>query len=418
MLITKKLNCGVRMVMEEIPHVQSAAVGIWVRVGSADETKEISGISHYIEHMMFKGTESRSAKQIAEDVDRIGGNINAFTGKESTCYYIKTLSSNLERACSILLDMFLKSSFDPEEMRREKSVVLEEMKMIEDTPDEYAQDILAEAVFRGTPLQRSVIGTEESLLSISRQDILDFIKREYTREDIVVSIAGNFDSLRMFEFFEGRLDGLKEKKEDKRLDWSAAYVPAYAFRIKDVEQSHISLGIPGIPMEHELYYPMSLLNSIMGGSMSSRLFQNIREEKGLAYSVFSMSASYSMRGLYTIYAGVAKGKTEDALRGIAEELHKLETGGVTEEEISMAREQLKSNYIFGQENVNSRMFVNGKNTLMMGRVKSAEEVIEQVDRVNMTDIHRAMEIITDIKKYCGVVVSGSELDLESILQSC
>ena len=190
MMIEKRLNCGIRMAMEKIPYVQSAAVGIWVKAGSADENDTNNGISHYIEHMLFKGTENRTAKQIAEEVDRIGGNINAFTGKEATCYYIKTLDSNLEKACDILIDMFLNSQFDETELDKERMVILEEMKMTEDTPDDLVHDLLFEQVFQGTPLERQIIGTEKSLAGIRRQDIIDYIKKEYTRDNIVVSLAG------------------------------------------------------------------------------------------------------------------------------------------------------------------------------------------------------------------------------------
>lgn len=403
--------------MEEIPYVQSAAVGIWVRAGSADETAANSGISHFIEHMLFKGTDKRTAKQIAEDVDRIGGNINAFTGKEATCYYIKTLSSNLENACEILIDMFLRSRFDPEEMQKEKSVILEEMKMIEDTPDEYAQDLLAESVFKGTNLESPIIGTQDSLMGISRDDILDYRRKEYTRDNIVVSLAGSFDAEKLCAFFEGKLAELSANKDGKPLA-AADYKPSVLVKLKDVEQSHICLGTRGIHMNHELYYALALLNNIMGGSMSSRLFQNIREEKGLAYSVYSSSSAYVNYGMYSIYAGVARNKAKDAVLGIAEELRGLAKDGVTQEELSMAKEQIKSNYIFGQENVNGRMFSNGKNTLLLGRVKPPEEVIRCVDAVTMEDIGRASRLITDIRSYCGVMVSGEELDLEAILKSC
>ena len=419
MVENRTLNCGVRMVMESIPYVQSAAVGIWVRAGSVNETPEISGISHFIEHMLFKGTESRSARQIAEDVDKIGGNINAFTGKEATCYYIKTLSSNIKPACDILIDMFLHSKFDPQEMEKEKSVIFEEMKMIEDTPDEYAQDLLAESVFSGTALSAPIIGTRESLSGIKRSDILRYIEREYSRDSIVVSVAGNFDADSLCAYFEDQLLALSEKKtaaaEKKE---SGVYVPVVQSKKKDVEQSHLCLGIRALPLEHELHYAISLLNNIMGGSMSSRFFQNIREEKGLAYAVYSQAVSYVEHGMYMIYAGVAREKTKDAVLAIAEELAELAEDGVTDEEFSMAKEQIKSHYIFGQENVNGRMFSNGKNTLLLGRVRTPEEVIAGVDAVTTADIERVCEMVADIRQYCGVVVSGHETDLGSILKVC
>lgn len=420
MVVNKTLNCGIRMVMEEIPYVQSAAVGIWVQAGSACETPEISGISHFIEHMLFKGTESRSARQIAEDVDRIGGNINAFTGKEATCYYIKTLSSNLNTACDILIDMFLHSKFDPKEMEKEKNVILEEMKMSEDTPDEYAQDLLSESVFAGTKLSAPIIGTRESLLEITRGDILQYIEREYSRDSIVVSVAGNFDPDALCAYFEDRLLSLAAHKDPVRekTETAVPYVPVLQSRKKDVEQAHLCLGVRALPWEHELHYALALLNNIMGGSMSSRFFQNIREEKGLAYAVYSQAVSYVDHGMYMIYAGVAKEKTEQAFFAIAQELEKLAEKGVSREEFSMAKEQIKSNYIFGQENVNGRMFSNGKNTLLLGRIRTPEEVISKVDAVTMEEIGRVAKLLADIQNYCGVVVCGSEIDLNAVLKKC
>jgi len=418
MLIEKTLNCGIRMAMEKIPYVQSAAVGIWVKAGSADEDDRINGISHYIEHMLFKGTDNRTAKQIAEDVDRIGGNINAFTGKEATCYYIKTLDSNLEQACDILIDMFLNSQFDEVEMDKERMVILEEMKMTEDTPDDLAHDLLFEQVFQGTPLERQIIGTEKSLAGIRRQDIIDYIKKEYTRDSIVISLAGNFDEDYMCSYFEGRLAQLTASKSE-RTKSSRIYVPKFQTRVKDVEQSHICMGVPGIQLDNDdLYYPMVLLNNIMGGSMSSRLFQNIREEKGLAYSVYSGHTSYMDAGAYFIYAGINSNKIQEAIEGIACELQLLKREGVTADELAMAKEQSKSSYIFGLENVNSRMFANGKNILLLNEVREPQRVLAEIDAVTMDDMVRAAELICDMGQYCATLVTNRDVDLKAMIDQC
>jgi len=418
MLIEKTLNCGIRMAMEKIPYVQSAAVGIWVKAGSADEDDRINGISHYIEHMLFKGTDNRTAKQIAEDVDRIGGNINAFTGKEATCYYIKTLDSNLEQACDILIDMFLNSQFDEVELDKERMVILEEMKMTEDTPDDLAHDLLFEQVFQGTPLERQIIGTEKSLAGIRRQDIIDYIKKEYTRDNIVISLAGNFDEDYMCNYFEGRLAQLTASKPE-RTKSSRIYVPKFQTRVKDVEQSHICMGVPGIQLDNDdLYYPMVLLNNIMGGSMSSRLFQNIREEKGLAYSVYSGHTSYMDAGAYFIYAGINSNKIQEAIEGIACELQLLKREGVTADELAMAKEQSKSSYIFGLENVNSRMFANGKNILLLNEVREPQRVLAEIDAVTMDDMVRAAELICDMGQYCATLVTNRDVDLKAMIDQC
>lgn len=414
MIINKKLDCGIQIIMEKIPHVQSASVGIWVKAGSVDEVVKNSGISHFIEHMLFKGTDKRTAKQIAEDVDKIGGQINAFTGKEATCYYIKTLSSNLESACEILTDMFLNSQFDKEEMEKEKNVIFEEMKMIEDSPEDAAHDTITELIFRGNPLSQPIIGTKTSLRGITQNAIKRYMDEEYTRDNIVISVAGNFDENVVCKQFDGKLKHLREKKAVKE-ELALDYEPSFKVKVKDIEQSHLCLGLPGIDISDDRYYVMSLLCNIMGGSMSSRLFQNIREQKGLAYSVYAMSSSYSKTGYFNIYAGVAHDKVVETIKAISAELKLLEAEGVTEEELQIAKEQLKGSYIFSFENVNSRMFTNGKNTLILDRVYTQEEIIESIDRVTLEDISKMSALITDFKNYSAVLVGGKKINIKKVM---
>ncbi|MDD3169313.1 MAG: pitrilysin family protein [Eubacteriales bacterium] len=416
MIINKKLNCGIRIVMEEIPYVQSVSIGIWVKAGSVDETAKNSGISHFIEHMLFKGTENRSAKKIAEDVDKIGGQINAFTGKEATCYYLKTLASNIDKAADILIDMFMNSKFDEEEMEKEKRVVCEEIKMIEDSPEDDAHDIISELIFKGNPLAKSIIGTPKSLQGITRNTIKKYISEEYTRDHIVISVCGRFDQDHVCELFDCKLLDLTDNKVPKAHD-EAVYQPHYKAKVKDIEQSHLCLGLKGLALDDARYYSLVLLNNIMGGSMSSRLFQNIREEKGLAYSVYSMSSSFSNTGYFNIYAGVSHDKVRDALFGIQDELTLLKKEGITEEELETAKEQLKGSYIFSLENVNGRMFSIGKNMLLLNKIYTAEEVMASIDIVTMEDITEVSEMITDIHNYSGVLISRNKVDLKKIIQS-
>lgn len=416
MIEVRTLKSGIRVIMEKIPYVQSVSVGIMVRAGSVDETAEISGISHYIEHMLFKGTENRSAKQIASDVDKIGGQINAFTGKEATCYYIKTLSTNLEPAAEILLDMLLNSEFNEEEMEKEKSVIYEEMKMIQDSPDDDAHDTVCELLFQGNPLGRSIIGTQDSLKGIERKDIKEYIRKEYTRDHMVVAIAGNFDEDHVCSLFEGKLDVLEARKPEKEFG-EVPYQPRYRTKVKDIEQSHLCLAAPGVALEDDRYYAMSLLSNIMGGTMSSRLFQNIREEKGLAYSVYSMATSFSQKGYFNIYAGVSHDKVAAAVKGIKEELGVLKRDSVTAEELDTAKEQMKSAYIFGQENVNGRMFSIGKNLVISGKVYTPEEVVEKYNQVTMDDIREVSELVCDLEVYCGVAITNRDLDMKAIIEA-
>jgi len=354
-------------------------------------------------------------KRIAEEVEKIGGQINAFTGKEATCYYIKTLSSNIDKATDILIDMFMNSKFDMEEMEKEKRVVYEEIKMIEDSPEDDAHDLIGELVFKGSPFARSIIGTPKSLKGITQKLIKSYLEKEYTKDHIVISISGKFDQDQVCELFEGQFSKLKEKKEAKTVEITD-YEPNYKIKIKNIEQSHICLGRKGLSLDDSRYYSLALLSNIMGGSMSSRLFQNIREEKGLAYSVYSMASSFSSCGYFNIYAGVGHDKVKDTVMAIKDELELLKNHGVTKDELETAKEQIKGNYIFSLENVNGRMFSIGKNKLLLNKTLTPEEIINRVDEVTMDDIIDISNLITNIHNYSGVLIGRNKVNLKKILQ--
>lgn len=320
------------------------------------------GVSHFIEHMMFKGTEKRTAKEIAEDTDRISGQMNAFTGKEATCYYIKTLSSNAESATEILSDMFMHSKFDKKEMAREKKVIYEEMKMVNDSPEDVAHDTICELVFKNNPLAKSILGTQSSLRGISRDMLKKYIEDEYTKDSVVVAVSGNFDEDAVCAVFEKELGGLKDKKLLKAYE-EAPYKPSYKVIVKDIEQSHICLGTRGVKIDDDLYYSAFAAFKYFRRHNEFKAFPEYKRTEGLAYSVYSHMSSFSDMGYFNIYAGVAHNKIEAALLGIKGEISSLKNNFVTEDELSMAKEQLKGNYIFGQENINSRMFSAGKNML-------------------------------------------------------
>lgn len=415
MVKTVTLDNGLRLVLENIPYVQSAAMGIWVKTGSVDETPEYAGISHFIEHMMFKGTINRTAKEIASDVDRIGGQINAFTGKETTCYYIKTISSNLLKGAEILVDMLTNSLFKDEEMDKERKVIKEEIKMTLDTPDELAMDEMVELVFGGNPLGNSIIGTNETLDRIKSKDIKEYYSKEYVLDHMVVSVTGNFNETEVIEYFKKQFQSFRTTKENKKVTL-VPYEPKTKVIVKDIEQSHICLANKGVKMQAEDYYDLMVLNKIFGGSMSSRLFQNIRESKGLAYTVMSMYSTFSYDGYFNIYAGVSHEKIEEAIKGIKEQLEIVQANGFTQDELEMAKEQIKASYIFGQENVASRMFGIGKNTILCGKVLSQEEVIEKVDRVSIESLQKIIDKVCDFNNYSAVVVTANEIDLEKMMR--
>ncbi|MGI6205531.1 MAG: M16 family metallopeptidase [Anaerovoracaceae bacterium] len=410
-----KLKCGLRLALEKIPYVESVTTGIWVNAGCVDERKGESGISHFIEHMMFKGTSKHSARELATETDALGAQTNAFTAKENTCYYAKSLSSNMSEVCDILLEMMTDSQFDPKEMGREKKVVMEEMKMVRDNPEDAVQDLFYEQIFKGEPLERPILGTPESLEAITHDDIVNYIKREYALDNIVVSVAGNFDEQQVCDQFEEKLSGFSPVKPERK-----AVVPDYtqSFKtvVKDIEQSHLVIGCRSVKYADDDAFALSLLNNIMGGSMSSRLFQSIREEKGLAYTVYSYNQPHDTTGFYAISAGVAHDKIEDTVAAIKEELAKLADKGITDRELEISKQQIKSSFIFGLENTSSRMVANGKRALLRNSLLTQEEAIEKIDAVTMDDIRRVSGMITDIDSYSGALISNRDVDLEKLIR--
>lgn len=412
----RTLKCGVRVVMEQLDHVKSAAIGIWVKNGAVDETPEVAGISHFIEHMMFKGTKKRNARQIAESVDKIGGQMNAFTGKEATCYYVKTIGSHIKDGADVLLDMVNNAVFDSREMTKERQVICEEIKMIQDQPDDLVHDTATELVFKGTPLGNSIIGTKTSLSRITRPVIVDYKNKTYTRDSIVISIAGNFDKDDMCNYLEDKFDKLEAtgRHIDKQ---KAPYEPSFKIITKDNQQAHLCMVTRSISLDDPNYYAFAVLNNVMGGSMSSRFFQNIREEKGLAYSVYSVNSAFSDDGYYNIYAGVSHEKVGAAIEGIKEELEILDRNGLTEDEIQMSKEQLKSSYIFGQENVASRMFSIGKNLLLLGKVYDADHVLEGIEAVDKEAIDAIKHIVCDMDNYTAVCLTDKKINLRKMIRA-
>ena len=409
-----RLDCGVSIITEKNTMVRSAALGIWVASGSVYEDGMTHGVSHFIEHMMFKGTENRTARQIAEDMDKIGATFNAMTGKESTCYYVKTLTSNIYRGAEILLDMVLGSKFDQEEIDKERQVILEEIKMVKDTPDDEIYDTISELVNKGNPLERSVLGTPESLAGIDRGRMVEYYRKRYARDGIIIAVAGNFDEKKIVELFEEKMSALNEHLPACERT-VGPYRRSFDVKVKDIEQTHICLAAPSVSYTDDLYYAFVLMNSILGGSMSSRLFQNIREQKGLAYNVCSMNAFSSFTGFFNIYAGVAHENTAKTINEIRCELEKMAAHGVSEEELAIAKEQAKTSYIFSLENPAALMFSLGRNKLLMDRLFSVDESLEKFNAVTTQDILKAAEMIGDLDIYCGAAVTGKELDLEELI---
>lgn len=387
-----QLDNGIRIILERIPSVRSVAIGIWVGTGSRYESPEINGISHFIEHMLFKGTKTRTAKEIAQTFDRIGGQVNAFTSKEYTCYYAKVLDQHLDVAIDVLADMYFNSKLDEEEIHKEKKVVIEEIGMYEDTPDDLVHDLIASSVFGDHPLGHSILGTEEVLESLTRDALFEYMERTYTPENTVISVAGNFDHeivKKLSKIFSGFTRAWSPPKQV-----TPHYINQPILRTKkDLEQSHYCIAMPGYPLGHKEIYSLIVLNNILGGTMSSRLFQEIREERGLAYSVFSYHTAFRDTGFTVVYAGTGTDYLPELMQVTNEIIADLKKNGLTESELKNCKEQLKGSLMLSLESTNSRMSRLGKNELMLGRHFTLDEIIQFIDRVTLDSVHRVAQEI-------------------------
>ncbi|MFJ7939910.1 M16 family metallopeptidase [Peribacillus sp. NPDC096622] len=391
----KKYTCqnGVRIVLENIPTVRSAAIGVWIKTGSRNETPELNGVSHFLEHMFFKGTTTRNAREIAESFDSIGGQVNAFTSKEYTCYYAKVMDNHASYALEILADMFFNSTFDGEELKKEKNVVYEEIKMYEDTPDDIVHDLLSKAVYENHPLGYPILGTENTLETFNSDTLKKYVHDMYTPDKVVVSIAGNVDEklIKEVESYFGSYQGGKDRLELVKPSFHENRIT----RKKDTEQAHLCLGYNGLEIGNDKTYSLITLNNILGGSMSSRLFQDVREQRGLAYSVYSYHSSYQDSGMVTVYGGTGTNQLDSLYETIQETLDTLKRDGITEKELRNSKEQLKGSLMLSLESTNSRMSRNGKNELMLGEHRSLDDIIIKIDEVTEDTVNElANQIFT------------------------
>ncbi|MCM3689864.1 M16 family metallopeptidase [Neobacillus niacini] len=399
-----KYSCknGVRIVLENIPTVRSVAIGVWIGTGSRNEDPQTNGISHFLEHMFFKGTKNRSAKEIAESFDSIGGQVNAFTSKEYTCYYAKVLDTHAQFALDVLADMFFNSTFVEEELNKERNVVLEEIKMYDDTPDDIVHDLLSRAIYEDHPLGYPILGTEETLNTFTGSTLKDYIHNRYTPENVVISIAGNVSDKFILEV--EKYFGSYEGGDSSIIENIPVFQSNRLSRKKETEQAHLCLGFEGLKIGHEDVYSLIILNNILGGSMSSRLFQEVREQRGLAYSVFSYHSAYQDNGVVTVYGGTGAKQLDVLYETIQETLEKLKQNGITDKELNNSKEQLKGSLMLGLESTNSRMSRNGKNELLLKRHRSLDEIIEQIDQVTKQSVNgMATSVFTD--KYSVSLIS-------------
>lgn len=423
-MIERKLNNGITVVGQKFPFLRSATIGIWAGAGSASETPSENGLSHFIEHMLFKGTDRRSAKQISVDVDNIGGQMNAMTSKESTCYYIRVMDENLPEAVDILTDIFSNSVLPPDELEKERGVVLEEIAMSRDMLDDLVVDNLARNFFGDTSLGRTILGPAENIRGFSRDDLMNYMARHYTPENIVVAIAGNFDEERTIDQLNESLSDVGSRPvhiAPKAAPDDFSTARPFSYVQKEAEQTHMSFGFPATslaPEDEKSRYALEVLNNIIGGSMSSRLFQKIREEKGMAYSVYSHPALYKHTGMFEVYAGTMPQNAEVVTQMILEELSRLRKDGVTREEFEQSKRMLKGHLVLQMESTSSRMVSLGRTWLAQKRVRTQDELLKLIDDVTFEEVSDQIGGVTDIDKMSAAYVGPDENgeQLETIIE--
>ena len=403
------LENGLTIIGEEIPYVKSISLGVWINAGSRIEDEEISGVSHFIEHMLFKGTRNRTSKQIASEIDNLGGQINAFTSKECTCYYVKLLDSHIDIGIDVLSDMILNSKFNEDDLDKERSVIIEELKMYEDSPDDLAYDLLTENIYKNDPLGMNIIGTEESLNRLNREKLLDYFNKYYVPNNSVIAISGNFN-------FDEIINKIEEKfkvwkKRDVNVDIKKAeFKSCFLTKNKDIEQVNLAMSLEAVPLENDKeVYALAVINTVFGGSISSRLFQKIREEKGLVYSIYSSQSLYRKCGELGIFASMSNEHLKEVYESIIEEIKIMKKYYLTDQEIKESKEQLKGSYILGLESTSSRMMSIGRSLLLNNKVESTDDILKSIDNVDRETVKIVIDKIFNLDKL-GVCIVGRDVE--------
>lgn len=390
MLHFKIFDNGLKLCVNQMSGLMSVSMGILVHTGAANESDSEDGISHFIEHMMFKGTKKRTAFQISDEMDRIGAQMNAFTGKDMTCYYAKSTTGHAEEAFEILADLFLNSTFPEDEMSREKGVIIEEINMNEDTPDDLCLDVLSRAYYGERGYGRNILGPRKNVENFTRRDVDAYMQKRYAPQNIVISMAGNID-VNLAEKMVEKYFACLEKRCCTREDIKVELKGQSLFKNKDIEQVHIGIAYPSVKRYDKLYDATQIMNAILGGSMSSRLFQTVREKLGLAYTVYSYVSTYAETGALSVYAGVNSEKYLQSVEAVYNCINDIKKKNLTEDEFIRGKEQLVSSQIFAQESSSSQMLLFGKELLYSGRVYNFEERVKKINSVTLNDVLEAVE---------------------------
>ncbi len=382
------LDNGVRVVTERIPTLKSVTVGIWVNTGSRDEQPSQAGYSHFIEHMFFKGTRSRSAADISREIDALGGEMNAFTTRETTTFYVKVLDQQLKQAFDLLADLFHHSRFDSREIEKEKQVVLEEIRMVQDDPEDLVQELHTGQILGRHPLGRSILGREETIRNLRRQDLMAYIDAHYDPTQIVIAVAGNFDQAVLGKMVARHFEKATRAAGVARAARRPPEVHGGLItRKKPLEQVHLCLGLRGVAAGHRDRYAVYALNSVLGGSMSSRLFQEVREKRGLVYSIYSFLSGYSDVGTLTVYAATRPKEVDRVVDLVCREIGRIGRKGVEQKELARAKNQMKGSLMLSLESSHSRMSKLAKDELVYGTRTSLEDMLAQIDRVTTEEVY-------------------------------
>lgn len=400
----KKYDNGLRLVVADMQGFVSVSCGVLVKTGSINESPDENGISHFIEHTLFKGTEKRTAFEISDGIDRIGAQINAFTSKETTCYYTKSTSERLGDALDVLSDIFFDSVFDKQELEKEKGVVLEEISMCEDTPEDICLDLLSESYYGKTGLGQTILGTAKNVKKFTKDDIKRYMDKYYCADNVVISIAGKVD-IKQAETLVDKL--FAEKFSSKKSEKQAVVLPSHPetlYKCKKLEQTHVSFCMPAISVKSDESDALAIANTVFGGGMSSRLFQKIREEMGLAYSVYSYVSQYKDSGVTEIYAGVNTPNRDIAAESILNEIKRIKTEPITESEFIRGKEQIRSAFIMGRESTVSQMLLYARTLIFLDEEFDFNERIAKIDKITHKDVINVAEKYFDVGKISAATI--------------
>ena len=410
MVTREVLDTGLRLITESMPHVRSVSLGVWLTRGSRHESVDRSGIAHFVEHMLFKGTGSRTAEDIAQAIDSIGGQLDAFTAKEYASYYIKVLDEHLPTAVDLLSDIVMNPNFAVEDLDKEKKVILEEIKMVEDTPDDLVHELFTQHFWEGHALGRPILGSRESVESFTAEILRDYFRASYVAPNLIVSAAGNVEHARVRDLIAGvfqKLPSTRASFEDEQ----PRVQPQVIIRSKELEQSHVVLGTNSYPQNHDDRYVSYIMNTMLGGSMSSRLFQNVREKRGLAYAVFSGLSAYRDAGNITIYAGCANEAVPEVVDLCVEELRGMKQAPVPDAELRRAKDHLKGSLMLSLENTASRMSHLARQEIYFERHFTMDETLAGVERVTSDDVKRVASDLFSNGSLAATVVGPSPREM-------